>query len=74
MARWVHIEYSIPEFKNVLKNLWKYYCYIKLTTYVERQYFGRGIQIVSITFYIGTLGDMAIKSCEYHGQVNERST
>ena len=37
---WVHIEYSIPELQNVLKNLWKHYCFINLNTYVERQYFG----------------------------------
>ena len=31
---WVHIWFSIPE-KNVLKNLWKHYCFIHLKTYVK---------------------------------------
>ena len=63
MAPWVHIEYSA---KNVLQHLWKHYCFINLKTYVERQYFGLGIQTVSIFLYIGTLGDMAIQNCQYH--------
>ena len=37
-----------------------------LKTDVERQYFELGIQIVSLFLYIGTLGEMAIQSCEYH--------
>ena len=35
-------------------------------TYVERQYFGLGVQIVTLFLYIGTLGEMTIQSCEYH--------
>ena len=30
------------------------------------QYFVLGIQIVSLFLYIGTLGEKAIQSCEYH--------
>ena len=37
-------------------------------TYVERQYFGLGVQIVTLFLYIGTLGEMTIQSCEYHIQ------
>ena len=33
---------------------------------VYRQYFGLGIQIVSLFLYIGTLGEKAIQSGEYH--------
>ena len=35
----------------------KHHCFINLKTYIERQYFGLGIQIVSL-MYIGTFGDM----------------
>ena len=31
-----------------------------------RQYFGLGIQIVSLFLYIGNLGEKAIQSSEYH--------
>ena len=43
-----------------------HYRFINLKTYVERQYFGLGIQIVSLFLYTGTLGEMAIQSCESH--------
>ena len=69
---WVHIGYSIPEYKNVLKNLWQHYCFINLKTYVKRQYFGLGLQIVSLFLYIGTY--MAFKTVsiiQSHGHVNE---
>ena len=38
----------------------------KFKTYVEKQNFGLGIQIVSQFLYIGTLGEKAIQSCESH--------
>ena len=37
-----------------LKTYEKYYCFINLKTYVERQYFRLGLQIVSLFVYIGT--------------------
>ena len=63
----MQIEYSIPEFRKIeLKNFCKHYCIINLKTYVERQSFALGIQIISLFLYIGTIGEMAIQSCEYH--------
>ena len=38
----------------------------ELKTYVETQYLGLRIQIVSLFLYKGPLGDMAIQSYEYH--------
>ena len=58
---------SIPELKkNVLKNLWKHYCFINLRAYVKGQYFGLGIQIVSIFLYIVTSRRNGLQNCEYH--------
>ena len=58
---------QLQNLKNILKNLCKHYCFIKLKTCFQRQYFELGIQIVSLLVYSGTLGEKAIQSCdEYH--------
>ena len=54
------IWYSIP------CRLKKMYLKTHKSIIVSWQYFGLGIQIVLLFLYIGTLGEKAIESCEYH--------
>ena len=49
----------------------KHHCFINLKTYIERQYFGLGIQIVSLMYNVHRnfwryVQYMAIQSWEYH--------
>ena len=69
MAPWVHIEYSIPEFKKCNFKLMKALLFRKFKNICWKTKLWTRITIVSLFLYIGTLGDMTIQSCEYH--INE---